>query len=175
MTIREIPKRYAQALFNLTKESKEEALSFLDVLDKTPQLRLFLLSAQIAFEEKEKVLQKGFGGKVSDIFLRFIFLIIKKHRFKYIQEILQTYVSLVEKDLNVVVASIVTAIPLSPSQKEKLIKKLEMSYKKSILLEETIDPQIIGGARLIVEGKIIDFSLSSRLNNLKQYLLQEAS
>ena len=65
---------------------------------------------------------------------------------------------------------VVSANPLSDELKESLKNKLSKKLDKTIILNEKIDKDIIGGIVLFINGKMIDLSVKNELNQIKRQL-----
>ena len=62
----------------------------------------------------------------------------------------------------------VSAVALSEEQKESLIAKLEKLCRKKIILSEKIDPEVLGGLKVEVDGKTLDGTVSGRLKEIRK-------
>ncbi|MBR4223612.1 MAG: F0F1 ATP synthase subunit delta, partial [Oscillospiraceae bacterium] len=63
---------------------------------------------------------------------------------------------------------VTTAVPLKADAAEKLRIKLEKLYGKKIVINEHTDPQVLGGVRVVCEGKMLDGTLKTRLEGLRE-------
>jgi F-type H+-transporting ATPase subunit delta len=68
------------------------------------------------------------------------------------------------------IATVTVASEISTKQLERLEAALAKTYGQSLKLNVEIDPSILGGVKVQIDGEIIDGSLSSRLNNAKLQL-----
>ncbi len=170
--------RYAKAQFNsdLAQGILEKGLdnfdSFLDFLKENPKVTKFLEAPQINLEDKKKALESIFKNKFEDSFFHFLFYLIEKGRLNYIAQIVQEYRLMVNQQLGIWEAKIITAVPLTPGIETTLKEKLENFYEKKIKLNKEIDPSIIGGAILVVANEMIDWSVKERLKKMKENLLE---
>lgn len=169
--------RYSKALFDQDSDKVhlEERLSnFAFILASTkghPKLLNFLKAPQIDVEEKKRVLQSLLSGRSDSAFLHFLYYLIEKGRFKFLQQIASEYRTMVNHYLGVWEAKIITGVPIEPDIEDKLRVKLETFYRKKIRLKKEINPKMIGGAILVVGNEMIDWSIKSRLKKLKETLL----
>ena len=62
----------------------------------------------------------------------------------------------------------VSAVALSEEQKAALITKLEKLCQKKIILSEKIDPEVLGGLKVEVDGKTLDGTVSGRLKEIRK-------
>jgi F-type H+-transporting ATPase subunit delta len=68
------------------------------------------------------------------------------------------------------VATVTVASPLSAAQQKRLEDTLSKAYNAQIKLNVQLDPTIIGGVKIQIDGEIIDGTLSSRLNQARLQL-----
>lgn len=174
---RAIAERYAKVFHDLNMPQKklEEGLAELDafhfILEKQPRFAEFLNAPQIDAQEKQKILKKALGGKFGESFINFIAYLIEKKRLQQLPQILREYRLLVDEHLGLWRVELKAPMPLSGDMENTLKKKLEEVYKKKILLHTEIDPDIIGGAILIIANEMVDWSVKGRLKKMKEELL----
>ncbi len=70
-------------------------------------------------------------------------------------------------------AIVTTAINLSAKQRDSLKEGLEKALKDKVTLEETVDPQIVGGLRLRVGSQEFDGTVVSKLSQVRQHLITQ--
>ena len=66
----------------------------------------------------------------------------------------------------------VSAVPLTEAQREALRDKLSAKLGKTILLENRIDPSVLGGVKLRYQGRELDGTAAGRLSSLRRALTQ---
>lgn len=67
--------------------------------------------------------------------------------------------------------TVTTVVPLTEGQYSKLLAKLEAKYNKKIELTKQIDKSIIGGIFVEIENEIIDATINSQYNEMKELML----
>ena len=172
-------KRYALALFNASESAGEglteqiqNELSFISILwEKNAELRTFLEAPQISGEEKDKLLQTTFKGKISELLLQFLLFLLSKGRLENIFGINTQYDRLLKEKEGLVEAQVITASPLDEGLYASLKSKMEKKTGKKVSLIFKLDPEIIGGIRVIVGNQIIDHSIRTELDKLREDLL----
>jgi F-type H+-transporting ATPase subunit delta len=173
-----VASHYSQALFKVasSKGQLEKHLSELekvmDLLKTHPQLQQILSNPSVNNQKKKKVLQDLLLGKIDSQILNFLLLLIDKRRLDGLWDISKKYRQLVQKELGILNAHLITAVPIDVKLKEKVKSKLEQLYRKKIEIQESVNPQIIGGMILMVDNQMIDHSIKNRLYRLKQNLLE---
>jgi len=168
--------RYAEALFQIGEEEKKTDKLFLEIKEIISILSLnqeyldVLSSAFLSFQEKEDLVSKAFKDFDKDI-MSFIKVIIKNSRGHELIEILNGYVSLVNKKNSVLEGYIFVTEKLD----EKLIRKIEEKISEQegqkVHLIMKIDPTIIGGFKVLVNDHQYDNSLSKAIEQLRKSLL----
>ena len=83
---------------------------------------------------------------------------------------LEGYVRLMAARRQQLVAHVVTAVPLTEQQQQRLAAGLERTYGRSVRLNVDVDPQVLGGLRVAVGDEVIDGTVSSRLAEAQRRL-----
>lgn len=172
-----VAKRYAHALFGAasTEKAVEALMADLDALENLarahPEMIRFLESPQETDEAKRALVEKLFRGRVHDLFLRLLFLLMRKKRIPHLLDIVGAYRLIVEESQGIAEARVTTAVPLPKELSDRLRIQLERLFRKKVRIIPRVDPRIIGGLFVMIEGKIIDRSVRSDLENLRQEML----
>ena len=138
-----------------------ENREFLDVLN----------SAFLPLEEKEKMLDNTLKGVEPNI-VNLLKLLVKNHRQRYILDTLQAYNSLANQLRGVKEGLIYSTERLDDKTLEKIKQKIKELEGTDIDLINIIDPTLIGGVRVVIDGHIYDGSIKSHLEKLKNSLLK---
>ena len=78
------------------------------------------------------------------------------------------YTALYNADRGIAQAEVTSAVPLSGQQLERLRAKLEEISGKKIQLQPKVDPSVLGGLRVSLEGKLLDGTVKGRLDDLRR-------
>lgn len=172
----EVSTEYAKALFMLAgeKECIDEYKNSLEkaeeVFKANPSYIDFLYNFAIPLEERLNALEEAFSDYIARDVLSFLKLLCEKKHITEFHECAKCYYDLyneIDKLLNVKVTS---AVELTDSQKKALKEKLELKYKKSVVIDYNIDKAVIGGIVLETDGKIIDSSIKKHLKDIKDVI-----
>ena len=172
----QITNEYASALFALASEKNakkeyEIALETINsVFDGEPQYIEFLYSPSIEKSIRLDSIDKAFKEIVPEDVLSFVKILCEKGRIKDFCEISDEYKTLVAVSEGVMHATITSAIELTDTEKQKIVSKLEQSYKKEVVAKYFVDSSIIGGIIIDIDGKIIDASIKGRLYDIKEVI-----
>lgn len=167
---------YAQAFFDLAKENnavstyKKELDDVLKTLLKVDNIKEFFISVNISKEEKKKILDESFKGKVDKNVLNFLKLLVDKNRFEYFKEIIKEFHHLCNDELKIKEGII--EVPRHLDSKD--IKKLEEVLSKDckVELQEKINKTLISGFKIIFDDQVIDNSMKEKINQMNNALMK---
>lgn len=173
-------KRYARALFELARERgiiekiRQEIDLFLQSLQTNPALQHFLNSQEVSRSVKKKTMERLFQDWLSNVFFNFILVLLNKNRQSIFNRIAREFEVLYDKYTKKIRASTITAIPLDEGTLSSLKESLSRAYKADVEIENKIDPDILGGIIITVDGQVLDGSLQGQLRRLKYYLTENS-
>jgi len=107
-------------------------------------------------------------NRVSEIAEDFYFYLLNNRKTKIIPNVLEKLDEAKRERMGIQKVEITTAQPLSPGLKEEIIR----IFNHKVMLEETVDTNIIGGAILKINDTKIDGSIKNNLRELKEELCQ---
>jgi F-type H+-transporting ATPase subunit delta len=174
--LRGIAKRYAVALFNaavkmdVAEQVGEDVASFNQLLADNADFSKYMRSPQILVAAKKELIVQVIGERSSGLFINFVMLLIDKKRLGHFDEIADGYQHLYEQLRGILEVRVITAIELDADLEEKTRETLETQTGKEVRLLKTVDPSIVGGMILIVDGKIVDGSIRHKLGTMKKEL-----
>ncbi len=175
MKSREIARRYAEALYELAREEgivDEIESAYSEVVRKlsavSDALR-FLEHPLVPRERKITFLAQAFPDIPAYLHNLFV-LLVRNGRAGYLPLIYDQFRTLRGEQERIVRVQVATAQPLLPADRSRLIKHLERALTSKVDLEERVDPALLGGARLELDGKVIDGTLRAKLAQLRAVL-----
>ncbi len=174
----EVGKKYAAALFKLANREKiagivlEDYQSIMKILKENLPIKNLLETPQILDKDKKKLLQDLFEGKIPEVLLSFLTLLVDKKRIQYLSDIFPEFEKLVKENQGIVMAEVTTAIPLDDALSKSLRSKLEIMTKKKIEMVKRVNPDIIGGVTVVLGDKVIDRSIKYQLGQLREKISQ---
>lgn len=176
-----VARRYAQALTEEaqsqgTLDAADADVALLaETLGGSRDLQLALTSPVVPAPKKRAVLDRLFDGKVSDLTLRFLRLLVEKQRDDRIPDILAAYRQLRDERTGTVEATVRTARPLSPEEAERLKGALEARSGKTVRMDLRVEPSLIGGLVVRLGDVVYDRSVRHQLDTLRGQLAQRAA
>ena len=168
-----IAKRYASAIYDIAESSDKigeirEALNILaENYNEDEEFKVFLLDPSIKYDEKVKYLHKSFDFISEDAF-KIINYLVKKGRVSLAEKIKDSYLKIYYEKNNKILVNATFTKELSDNQRKALMKKLEEKYKKKIVLNLSVDEELIGGGIIKIGNKVIDGSVKSQIENIKK-------
>ncbi len=165
--------RYAQALFNLAKRRGELPRVQADVerLAQTPQALAVAFDARVAAGVRRERVRSLLRGQ-SELFRDFVELLFDKRREEVLRGLPQAFHRRVLVDAGGAEGVVESAEPLDAAELERIASALGARLGKRVALENRVLPELIGGVRVVVENRMIDLSLSGRLEGLRKRLLE---
>jgi len=169
-----LARRYAKALFSLGKEQEKneaysEALAAIADLYKEKGVENALVNPLYPLEARQKVMAKIAELAQADAILsRFLDLLVEKKRADILPDISYEMQAMVDQEQNISHGSVVSAIALDGTLKEKIQQTLEKITGNKVILEASVDPSIIGGVVAKVGDLVLDGSIKTQLNGLKE-------
>jgi F-type H+-transporting ATPase subunit delta len=83
---------------------------------------------------------------------------------------LESYVEAAAQRRRQLVAEVTAATPLTERQRDRLAAALQQLYGREVRLNIDVDPEVIGGIRVQVEGELIDGTVVGRLDDARRRL-----
>ena len=173
-----IARRYGNALFEVAKEQDslaEMATELNEIkaaLEKEPGFVVFMTSPQIDEKVKKDTLESMAKG-ASSLVANLLYMLFDYHRIANLESIIGEFNRLYDADRKIVRATVKTAIALEDDQKQKLAATFaKIENANQVILDEKVDPSIIGGVVLQSESHIYDGSIRSKFEQIKRLLLK---
>ena len=113
-----------------------------------------------------------FKGKIDEELLSFLLILIEKDRILYLREKLNEMEKIDLERKNILSAVVKTAVPLLESEISDLQEKLEKQYNKKIIMTTEIDKSLLGGVYVRVGNDVIDGTIKSKLEEMKDIMLK---
>ena len=179
---RHVARVYAEALYRAAEKANQvqEVLAELEslvneVFRKDPGLELFLTSAAINEHRKEAAIEKAFTGRASDVLVQFLKVLNAHGRLDMLRAVAQAYRSLYDRKSGHIIVQVRSAVPLTDAERERIRDDIRAVGKREPVLQETVDPTLLGGLIVRVDDWVYDASLRTRLLNIRDQLIERSS
>ena len=167
---------YGEALYSLALEEglSRQILDEISVLSRSfheePDFIRLLCTPNLSVQERCNILDDSFRGRVHPYVLNFLKILTEKGYMRHFFDCCKAYEEIYNRDNGILPVTAVTAVSLTPAQAEKLTAKLCELCGKQVKLLSRVDPEVLGGVRLIYDGKQLDDTVSHRLDAVGKLL-----
>lgn len=139
-----------------------------DVLDRLPQLDAILSSPRIGSEEKERILDTAFRGRMTPLLLDGLKVVAQHGRLDCLREICTSARAQVNESLGKVAVKVTTADPVDEAMLGRIGQALSLALKSEVDVRSEIKPDLIGGLVVRVGDTVYDGSVSGKLDRLRE-------
>ncbi|MGM9904403.1 ATP synthase subunit delta [Enterococcus sp. 10A9_DIV0425] len=171
-----VGRRYGKALFELAiasnnqEEIYQELLSLRQVYTSVPELGNILSDVRLEPHEKRVIMDKlvsGYDGIVKN----FLEVVYNYNRMSDLGLMIDEYEHRYNEHKGLLLGSVKTAVPLSDEQLKRLEENVAktMDYQK-VELKQSVDSSIIGGAIVEADHRVIDGSIRTQLEKMRNQL-----
>jgi F-type H+-transporting ATPase subunit delta len=181
MSVSIVARRYAQALLELGSEQGdldkmvEDLATIAGAWDTSYELRNALENPLVSHAAKKAVV-----GELADQIgaspttRHALLLLVDRRRTKALPYIARALGELADARKGILRAEVTTAAPLADAYYARLQTQLEKMTGKRVVLDRQIDPAIIAGVVTRIGDRILDGSLRTRLQSLRDALTPPA-
>ena len=171
--------RYSLALYeladesNLVKDIENQALTMVDLISKSEDLKFCIKSPTINKSELEKLINIiSEKININELFKRFLLFLIDKRRFFYVDRILKEFIETCSKKRGEIKAELISAKELGENDIENVKKDLSNSFNSKIRLSYKNDKNLVGGLILQVGSTMIDTSIKNKLQKIEKQMIE---
>jgi len=172
-----IANRYAKALFKLAleQENLEQVNNDIRLLQsycsEAEGFIELLISPVIKPQQKKDALHSVFEKKIESSTMSFIDLLITNNRESLLEEVNRGFIGMYKREKGIKSVTLYTAIEMDQQQLDALNQFLQKQFNAPVEINLKVNPELLGGFKLTIDGKMADASLSSKLKNMKKQLL----
>lgn len=172
-----VARSYAEALFELGQkhgQAEDFAAAFhwlTALLEREPRVRLFLDTPKIDREEKKRVLEEALRGRVPQLFINFLKVVIDRGRQRVLPAMAREYDAILDERLGRLHVDVTVAREPDERMEEDIVAELSRVTGRKVVPHVRVNPQILGGLIARYEDKVLDGSVRRRLRSLRRHLL----
>ena len=171
---------YAEALFEAARERDElegtldDLQEFVAALEESDELDLFFYGGQIPEREKRRAIDALTEGMTLSA-RNFLKVLADNGREEILEEVLLRYEELVKEHLGRVEVEVTTAVELSEEERNRIKERLgRLLEGREVILDTSVDPDILGGAVFRFGGRMVDSSVRGQLLSLREEMLERS-
>ena len=126
---------------------------------------------KIVKEEKMRILETAFKGRISEDMMGFLLVIVKKDRYRDIMSVLDYMIGRMKKKEGIGSLQVASAFELSEGQKKDIVDRMkELTDYREFEVDYEIDEGLIGGLVLRLDDRVIDSSIRTKLQTMGKSL-----
>lgn len=167
---------YGEALYELARDEQvsgeilEQLQTAVRLTRENPAYLRLLSLPSLPKEERCGLLDESFRGCAQPYLLNFMKLLVEQGIIRQLAGCEEAYRRRYDADNGILEVTAVTAVLLTDELHRKLQAMLERRTGKTIRLKTRVDPAVLGGVRLELDGKRLDGTIQSRLEAIQAAL-----
>jgi F-type H+-transporting ATPase subunit delta len=170
-----IARPYAEAAFALARDANalpvwSQMLRFASAVVAEPRMAQALDNPKFTAGDKESLLLSVCGDKLDHLGRGFVRVLVEADRVALLPQIEALFEQLKNDADGVAKARIDSAFALSDAELAELTRALEKRFGKRIEASVSVNPELIGGARITVGDTVIDASVQAQLQAMASRL-----
>jgi F-type H+-transporting ATPase subunit delta len=165
-----IARPYAEALFKASKSDLAGAQQWLDAIAQVaanPQLQQFANNPQTKAAQVFDVLTQVSKANLSEQGKNFVNTVIDNGRVNALPEIAAQFRALKNAQSGTSDAVVYSAFAIDGAALAEVSTLLEKRFARKLNVSVQIEPELIGGIRVVVGDEVLDTSVKARLEQMK--------
>ena len=177
MATETLARRYSAALFAVAQDANAVDAVVADVdavvnaLESDPTVKEFYESPVVDRGQKMTIIRDSFRGRMGEIAENFVILLIRKRREPLLRTVARQLHEMLDAAAGKSRAAIATPAPLEPHELADLARRLSTVYKRTIVPDTKVAPDMLGGIIVQVGDRYVDGSVAGRLEEIRRHLL----
>jgi F-type H+-transporting ATPase subunit delta len=166
-----IARPYAVAVYRLAKEKNalakwSDMLALASAVVADPQMQAVIEDPKFIAADIERLVLTVCGDKLDESGINLIKLLVEYDRLTMLPDIAGIFEELKAQDEGTLEAEITAATALNDAQVKTLVDQLQTKFGKKVEANVKVDPEIIGGIKIVVGDTVIDASVRGRLQEM---------
>ncbi|MEX8517319.1 MAG: F0F1 ATP synthase subunit delta [Leptothrix sp. (in: b-proteobacteria)] len=166
-----IARPYAEALYQVACKGDVAAwgqqIEALALVAQNAELRQFADSPKVSDEQVYEVVTAAAKLPLAAGVQNFLRAMIENGRLSVLPEVATQFHALVNASSGVADATIYSAFPIEPALLADVVNSLEKRFGRKLSASVTLEPELIGGIRVVVGDEVLDTSVKARLERMK--------
>jgi F-type H+-transporting ATPase subunit delta len=166
-----IARPYAEALFQVAgKGDLKQASEQLDAIAAVAanvQMRQYADNPKATVDQVFDVITSVVKSPLSDTTRNLLRAVIENGRLAALPEVAVQFHALVSERSGVSEATVYSAFPIDAAQLPAVVASLEKRFGRKLTASVQLEPELIGGIRVVVGDEVLDTSVKARLDQMK--------
>jgi F-type H+-transporting ATPase subunit delta len=172
-------RRYAEAAFELarrdgTLDRWQADLRLTAEVAANPDAARVVDNPAIPITSRRDVVTRLLGPRISPQALNLTLLLAQRGRFSTAPAVAAEYKRLLDRERDVVTATVASAVPLEPAELEAIAARVREMTGSRAEVAAVVDPALIGGLTVRIGDRLIDASVRGRLERLRDRIVAGA-
>ena len=165
---------YARAMFDVARAEGnlerigDELFRFARALEGSDELRAALTDPHLPAGRRQQIVEDLLGGRADPSTVALVGMAVGTGRARELPAIIDSLVAMSAAEANRAVAEVRSAIELTDDQRTRLAAAIQQATGKQVEVKVVVDPTVLGGIVTTVGDTVLDGSIRSRLERLKQ-------
>lgn len=143
-------------------ETEDELFRFGRLVEASPELRSTLSDANAGLGRRQAIVTELLAGRATEATLVLARRAVGARERTFAHTI-EGFVTLAADQKNRVVATVRVAQPLTAEQRTRLQASLSRQSGRQVILQEVIDPSVLGGIRVELGDEVVEGTVAARL------------
>jgi F-type H+-transporting ATPase subunit delta len=172
---------YAEALLTAADQAgqadalEQEYASLLRDAFQAEYLETILCSGAIGRKHKAELIAKVFQGRASATFFNYLQVLNEHERLDLLRPIFAAFRQLREQRARRMRVQVRSAVALPADQRDRLVSELRQTFQVEPILQEQVDPDLLGGMVVRVGDWVYDASIRRELETIRSELIARSS
>ncbi len=166
-----IARPYAEAVYRIAQQGGaldqwSQMLAFAAQVVDDPQMQAVIGNPRLTAEQQQALFLSVCENSLDEQGVNLMHVLLENGRLTVLPAIREQFEQLRAQHGGVMETEIVSAFPLSESEKADLVSRLESKYGRKVEATVSLDPELIGGIKIIAGDVVIDASVRGQLHNM---------
>lgn len=169
-----VSERYASAIFQLAvevdkiEEIENDLKIFHSTIFSNKEVYAFFSRSFIERKSKIGIIERVFKGDVAEESFNFLCILIERNVIHLISSVVDEYYGLKNEHYNIVKVHVQSAFPITDNK--PIIEAAKALAGREVDIDITINPDLIGGITVEIDGILYDYSVRMALDNIGKKL-----
>jgi F-type H+-transporting ATPase subunit delta len=168
-------RRYAEAAFEValagdTLDVWNEDLAYASSVLGLPEVAQIVHSPAVPLAARTTLVARLLEGRIQPGTLRLVDLLVSRGRSASLPRVAEEFHRLLNDHRGIVMATVTSAVPLTADEAVAIRARVEAMASATVDLTTLVDPALIGGVTIRVGDQLLDASIRSRLERLRDQL-----
>ncbi len=165
-----IARPYAEALFKVVHAQATQAVEWLDglaLVAADPGLQQYAHDPKVSHRQVLDLIAQVGPKSLPAAGMNFLTTLVENGRLSVLPEIAVQFHALVDAQSGVRKAVVHSAFPIEGAALDELTKVFEKRFGHKLNVQVALEPELIGGVRVVVGDEVLDTSVKARLEQMK--------